>query len=512
MHDRLFTVPPTIMRRCPRCASVAPRHLGEGAYVCADPDCRHLFRPSLRCPRCLGVVEVDHSAVRCVAGCAPVGLPAQEPRGGWEVARADMLNATYDAMWGDPWGLDGMHHGVAWDRYSAPASALQARWGSPDDDGRETLSTEGAALAQAHSDDARRVGEMSDVLREFAAAVTADDGLKLRGAPTREALALGPCVVAAMVRAERPPQVTDAYATDLAAQGVGLMWEDPACRSYLIREVGAAAIIELHKCIVARGGSFAGISDVLRQLGGPRETPFAGYRHAVAFWCGDHGSTTLGGGSPLAGLGGATALFNIPCGPRFDEIAVKPTRNGGGSARNAGTWTMARDVEACVEAARVGGRWHADIDEGEDATKATAWFCTGGRPLAQWELALVQLCDFGTEVTIKGGRGEKDQREWRKLAVVEAVDRVRELAAQRRTDAQWGPARHLTTQQGKDALRLARRAIQDALEAWEMVPAREPLQTKRGARSPDPDADQPRNVPVPREQRAANSWDFEVPR
>ncbi len=514
--DPFRATPPSMLRRCAHCSAVAVEQ--DGRHVCADPQCGAPARHAPpRCPRCLGMARVDDEYLTCMAGCEPVTLPGS-PRAGWEAALRMSLSADYEALWGDPWGLGGMHT-VAWDRYSEPGSRLQARWGSPDDDGNEVRSVEGAALVRQHLDDTQRIAEMSAALRALGVAVRADPGIRLRGG-NREATSFDACLGASYAVEARPLDDATGQATRAA---MAALWGDEVTRSAMVREVGIAACIEVHRCIVMRGGAFGGVGDLLRQLAGVRETPFGGYRHAVAFAFGDHGTTTLGWGNALAGLIGADLPHPLPGGMRFDEIAVSPSRNSGGEARNARTWTMAQDVAACMAAARVGGIW-APPAEGTVGAAGDAWTCDGGRPLTPWEVRLVELCDFGVDVAMRDKAGRKRRPkgataanaaaagdDWRRLTVTEAVERVRQEASARAQDGtllrEWGPARHITTPEGKAALKGARRAIADALAAWGLVPRRDRPPRRRSQDDP------PRNrEPVPHWQRAANAWDVEAPR
>lgn len=509
----------TLLRRCPHCSSVAAQANGERLYVCADVDaCGVTFRPhDTRCPRCHGIATLEEGALLCRGACQPLSLPTVDPRAGWEMAAAEALDATYERMWGDPWAVAAFHD-VAWDSYSGPVSRLQQRWGAPawgrdretgrqgwwEPQGREVMSEEGAKLARVHAANVQRIAEMSDALRAFGEAVQADTGIRLRGGTRTESPAMLPCVVAAL------PMVVPSRLASVGTTAIRAFWRDDTCRSWMVREVGAAIVIELHRAIVQRGGSFEDISDMLRHLGGAREQPFAHYKHAVAFWCGDHGTTVLGwGGSSLAHAGGAEPTHGLPGGMRIDEMAVSPSHASSGAARNVGVWTMVQDVTACIGAARAGGEWTPpDPDKADRAAT-----CAGGRRLAPWELELVRLCDFGVEVAstkTKGGTGAAS--EWRKLAVTEAVERVRAEAvagAGGTGDPAWGPARHLTTMAAKDALRAARRAIQDALEAWQLTPPRERA-AARPLRPERDDAPPRHRPPVPARERAVNAWDREA--
>lgn len=442
--------------------------------------------PFLRCDVCRAPADVTTETLTCTAGCPPRPLPATEPDSGWELAMAGHLssNAVTD------WRLTGFHD-PAWDRYSAPTSPIRerfgpsperrrdpetGRWGWMEVEGRETASEEGAYLARIHANDTDRIGEMVDAMRAFGEAVRDDVTVKLRGGRASEAVALAGCVTATAALqgyGQRGP-IDPEVARGIRSESFVLFWGDAHCRSLMIREVGSAVLIELHRFIRMRGGSAFEITEGLHHLNGgmPRTTPFAGYNQVVSFWRGDHGTTQLGWGSALAHLGGAEATHTLSRGVQFNRMAVAPTKGGTVRTKNEGTLILAGDVDASVAAARVGGKWERVVKDGKDAA-----YCTGGRPLATWELRLVSLCDHGMLVQSKGEKGA--QEDWRKLAPVEAVDIVRRESVKWADDPGWCAARHLTNKDGRAALRAARTALREAFEAWRLIPEREPSATEK---------------------------------
>lgn len=499
----------SLTRRCPNCSAVAYTLDGERLYVCADVLCeRRQFRPSLPvCPRCLGMADLDETSLRCRSGCTALSLPTIDPRAGWELARDGIVERVELGHW-----QLGAMDTESWYRFGETGQ-ITRKWGAPDDMGDETMSIEGAALMQLHADDVRRIGEMSDALRAFGAAVSKDKDVGKRR--QRTASAWLPCLLAHRL-AEHADEATSPIATVdvIATQRAGSLatfWADPGCRSEMVFRLGAALCIEIHKAIVRRGGSFADIHDILRQFADVRETPFGGYQHAVAYWCGEHGSTLLGMGSTMSSLGGAMPKFALPGGVQLADargrggMSVHETKNGTSASRNAGTLDRALDVASCINAARIGGTWMRNTDP----NKAVGVVCSGGRKLTQWERRLVVLCDYGVEITIKADKDKPASKDWRKLTVTEAVDEVRRVAIERTRQvtqpqevAEWAHARHLTTKDGKVALRAARRAIREALTAWGLIPARVEEDDPKGVekRAKNSDAERIRN-PQPIEPR-----------
>ncbi len=423
------------------------------------------------------------TTLRCRSGCPPLALPTAEPLAGWELAQTTRLGPVEV----DHWQMGGMADGSAlWDRFAA--GRLATCWGAPgldhgsysEPDGREAVSEAGARFAQDHADDTRRIGEMSDALAAFGEAVQADPALEKRH---RAAGPLEHCLAAYMVDRARVEQVlagevSEAPRHPLCGAALTAFWADDGCRGLMMRVVGAALVIELHCAIVRRGGSYADIVELTRQLADFRTERFGGYRGTVAFLNGDHATTVLGEGSPLASLGGAEPLHRLPRGVQLTDtrgrgMAISPSHGSNVRARNVDTLDTAIDVEQMLRSARVGGTWSSvpcppprHPPPGHVPERRMA--CSGGRPLTLAEVLLVRLCDFGTKV----GKGK--DTDWRKLTVTEAVDEVRAAATRGREETAWGSARHMTTKDGKALLRGARVALREAMEALGLIPVRPP--------------------------------------
>ena len=388
----------------------------------------------MACPQCLRMARFDErGAIVCLAGCPPIRASNAEPPAGWELANAGNLHRYQARAWGL---LPLLENSPDWDAYHSTKSPLQERWGRVGDAGDERYSLEGAHFGQQHTDDSKRIDEMTEALDAFGAGVRANARLPRSGVSAT-------------------------------------------------RIIGGALVLELANAIRARGGAYAGIAEMLRQVGSTRVTPFSGVRHALAFAFGDHGSLLLGEGSPLAGMGGAEALFKIPCGLQFNTVSCSPSHVGSGAARNVGAFLDNHDVWACLKAARVGGEWSPAPESGEEVART----CKGGRPLTSWELKLLQYCDVGANVTHDysttigaGWQHVAVEVTFRCLTPAEAVDRVRQEVASRgrATRDTWASlddavgARHLTLREGRIAIRSARRSVAEALDAWGLIPERRP--------------------------------------
>jgi hypothetical protein len=388
------------------------------------------------------------------------------PYSGWELALRGLLGDDDHAadVLAD-WGLAGIAS-EAWDAYSdPPIGRLIQRWGAPGDTGVETDSVEGAALMAMHAANVARRKAIEATLVAFGATVQEMPGPR-RGGP--DTTATEACLAAALAPDTLAAAVTQAMAMEM-------FWADQTFAWEMTRTVGAAMCIELHNAIVQRGGKFADISEILRHVGADRTAPFASLKHALAFsWGGQHGSTVLGAGSPLAGMiGGAVATHRLPSGVRFGEVTVVASHVSSGSARNVGTLHVLEDVSGALAAARVGGEWIVP-----DATKPNAKVCIGGRPIKLWEKVFLEYTMLGAEV---------DKRTFRCLTLPEAVDRIRqEFAAvatgrAARVNA-WLVApgdmegRHVTNEQARASAAKVRRAMTDALVAWGMIEPRTPIE------------------------------------
>lgn len=469
------------------------------------------FVPTLpvRCPLCRALADVagDGRELKCAAGCATLALPGNEPDAGWELARAE--KAPIEVL--RDWSHDTFHD-VAWDRYSSPTSPIVERFGASPErrrdedtgrwdwqevDGGEPHSVEGAYLARVHAENPRRIGEINDALAAFGEAVRKDKNVILRGGRPTATRALDALMASEAGAREGIPQ-----AEAVRAAALRMFWSDGHARSMFIREVGKALAIELNNAVQRRGGQVKTVTEVVRHSSAlERTTPFAGFGHAIAWLCGDHGTTTLGWGSAFAGLGGAEAKFKTSRGVQFGQMSVAAAARGEARARNEGALLLTRDVEAAAAAARVDGAWQPRSD---DPKRPRAARCLDGRPLEPWELRLVQLCDHGTIVEALGEDGK--QRDWRKLTPVEAIERVRAEALKHADDPRWGRARHLTPKDGRQALREARQALREAFAAWGLIPPQQP-RAEEEARAPREKAEEraPVDLVLPRRGRG-NLW------
>lgn len=565
ISPNVHTFTPSLARRCGRCDAYVSG-FDRTCLACGEA----VTRPPLRCPRCLGIAHIDEAGdIACRGGCpalpppprkhldTSVLLPRRDPEysapgpgecaralpyAGWELVLRELLGTDQHAadQAGD-WGHQNMLTS-AWDDYGDPhttagrgGSLLAVTWGKPDDKGEERYSAAGAALMAIRDGNAARRVEIDAAMRTFGKAVQEAPSPR-RGAAGE---ALIPCVMgAALEDWHRDPAASDAF--DAALEGhshprahgrcqmraalaavvpevrelaremaLTAFWSDAGCVSEMARTVGAALCIELHRCLVLRGGTFAvttqdgrteGIDEFLHQVGTVRTTPFSGMRHALSFWAGDHGSTQIGVSNPYASLGGAEAKYATRRGVVFGEMAVHASRSSSGSARNVGTLQLLDDVTRCVAAARIGGTWAIP-----DPAKPEAKACVGGRELRKWEHDLMVYCLLGAEV---------EPRESRRLTVVEAVDRIRTEHAAAARNRQRGAAqeqtdgRHLTVEQAKAVMPKIRRAMLDALVAWDLIELRkDPPRKKRHEDAPAPqDIEQKAPAGAP----AHAAWDVEV--
>ena len=206
-----------------------------------------------------------------------------------------------------------------------------------------------------------------------------------------------------------------------------------------------------------------------------------------------------------ASLGGAEAKFGTRRGVVFGEMAVHASRSSSGSARNVGTLHLVDDVTRCIAAVRLGGTWWTP-----DPKKPEAKACEGGRELRGWEHDMMVYCLLGAKV---------DAHESRRLTVVEAVERIRaeHAAAARRGRGTVDPAetdgRHLTVDQAKVALPKIRRALVDALVAWDLIELRKDTPRKKRREDADAAAGAPpvATAEAPLQGAPAHaSWDVEV--
>lgn len=529
-----------LTRRCDACCAVVDGRVRSCA-VCGAP----AQRDPVRCPICLRVARFDEDgAIACPEGCfvAPANrhyidahlplpkrdgmygqpghgeCPRELPYSGWELVLRDRVKSATpsdDAVVADSWGLLGMRTD-AWGDYDDPMSPSSSRmalaWGMPGDDGHEDVSIAGAVLKDTHSDSLRRIAEMMNALDDFGAEVRADATLPLPGqsarATSNHTSPLAACAGAATPQIDAASMAAADAQQDAHDIALRMFWDDVECRWTMIREVGGMLCKLLVNSIIARGGSYRGADE---QLGYAElhETPFGSYR--AALWFAFYTPIgNIGAGATMGSLGAAEYTHSLPSGVQAGgQMSVHATRNGSSSARNVGLHHLDHDVWRALGAARVGGTWSPDTDP----MRPDAMVCAGGRPIKEWELLLLRLCDTGVEVE-KG----KDAR---RLAVTEAVDTIRkeaiENAGRARTlghDAtSWSEARHLTTDVAKRALRAARLAVTEVLIAWGLIPER-PVQDRVHRERPAVDDGERPRVPlaVPRAARAHNTWDMEVPR
>lgn len=518
----------SLTRRCHACdAALRAAHDRDVATVGCDvlcTDCGEVTRRDpVRCPHCLRVARFDEAGTLfCPAGCAAparphhhlldtsVSMPKRAPGysvpgfgdcdrelpyAGWELVLRERVKSTGGAA-GDAnttalWGLVGMHDGNAWGDYDVAygeaGGGLQTRWGKPDDAGRETTSEGGAAYEAERIENVVRIADMVNALDAFSTAVKADPSPGKRGHHAlKPSTCLVQCVVAAMREDHHEIDAAEHRAKAIAAFMAEQRWE-------MLHEVGGTACKILVNAILARGGSYAGADEVL-SYAEHHATSFGSYR--AALWFAFYTPVrNIGDGSPLAGMGSAEYTHTLQRGVQLEsgKLTANPTRNGRADARNVVSLHLDHDVWACIAAARIGGQWSRKDPDKPEAPRV----CDGGRVLTAWERELVRLCDVGVEVA----KGE----DWRRLAVVEAVARIRREASQRRDDAAWGTARHLSLDAAKVALSRARRALTDALVAWEMIPLR--IATKKKQREEDPEGPPREAVRVSKAAQAHASWD-----
>lgn len=412
---------PSLTRRCPECSAIAVRT--ERGYVCADPLCarpvglpiRGPFndrRYLLACPRCLAPAGYDRQgALVCTnpTGAHRVPVPRQEPPSGWEGCfTEEAVRERHPAL-----GLAGA---PTWDGYGGP-SRLETLWGKPGDEGRERVSVAGArlmALVDAYDARLELLHRLRDRIEACAKRLRTGDQ-RVRGAR------------------DLPDRFTALVAEASAVVQGHLM---------------ALRILVENDLLRLTGRSEEAIHARLR-----RTTPFSGYRHAIAFHHGDHGTLVLGAGSPLAGLSDVE-MAPLARGVRLGEIAVNPSHASSGRARNEAVLHLHFDVVTAVGRARVGGVWEPPA---KDAPPGTPWTCHGGRKLTPVEQELLRLCDTDQQV----GKGQ--EREVRSLKLPEALERMRH-------DRTYAEVRRFGEKDAEQFLRAARRAVIDALVAHGLIP------------------------------------------
>ncbi len=431
-------------RRCPdpECNSVAycvslNRHRRQ--YVCAV--CAKIVdRDSMiRCPMCLGAAYVDHGgAVHCARSqsCKPILPPFQEPNAEWEstVDFATMHDFAQALKAKTYWRGEG------------PLGGLALRFGYYEETRGEFVPGSGDAEWEAiRTDNLNRIVEMTNALDEFGAVVLRDKSIKKTG--------------------------TSWY-----------------------REVGAAMAFVLFNAIVTRGGQYKDDNLEHVRLGLRRLTPFSGYRHALCTAVGlenpDALSNGKGAGS-LAYVSDNKFTHSLPGGVLMQRegMAVNPSRNGA-NVSTTSKYTGEDDALACITSARIGGLW-APVEYGPDGTvavdehgKSKVARCDGGRALTAVELELLRLCDAGETIPI--GKN-KDEKETRRLKVGEAIRWLKATDARRKN---FPEARHLLERDARTMVSRARRAVIDAMVAWQMIPVtvREPRKGKtRGVADGDGD-------------------------
>lgn len=178
-----------------------------------------------------------------------------------------------------------------------------------------------------------------------------------------------------------------------------------------------------------------------------RSTPYACLRHALAAV---YGLDEPAEASPLPR--NAEAKFKLPSGVVFGRIACKPTRNYPAAAREPRSDTY--DVDDALAAARVGARTYCD---GGRIRREP------GRPLLDWERALVRLVDAGEErrCAHQSKRTKKvDSLAVERLTLEEALPKLRGYDGAPRT-----------LKQAKIALQAVRQAIRLALEDRDLIPS-----------------------------------------
>ena len=420
-------------RRCPdpECNSVAycvSLHRDRRQYACAMC-AKPVDRDSMiRCPRCLGAAYITHDgAIHCAKShtCKPVLPPYQEPNAEWEstVDFATMHDFTHALKAKTYWRGEG------------PLGGLALRYGYYEETRGEFVPGSGDAEWEAiRADNLKRIVEMTDALDEFGKVVLHDKSIKK----------------------------------------TGTSWH---------REIGAAMAFVLFNSIVTRGGQYKTNSEQVR-LGIRRATPFSGYRHALCTAVGlenpEAVSNGRGSGS-LAYVSDNTYTHGLPGGILFqgEGMSVNPSRNGA-SVNTTSKYTGEDDALACIEAARIGGLW-SRVEYGADGTVALNEHgcskvarCDGGRLLTPVELELLRLCDAGESIPI--GKN-KDEKETRRLKVGEAVKWLKATDARRKA---FPEARHLLERDAKTMLSRARRAVIEAMQAWQMIPVvvREPNKSR----------------------------------
>jgi hypothetical protein len=411
-------------RRCPDpdcnavafCASVSREHRSYVCAMCA----KHVPRDGMiRCPRCMGAAFVDRDgSVYCGARrpCPTIVSYLRDPVPAWEAA----IQSATASHTPEEWGLENV---ATWTRYSGP-SGLARRFGYYEETRGEFVpGTDDAAWDEIHQDNIRRIDEMTSAIDDFGAVVLADNAIK----------------------------------------STGTSW---------VREFGGAMAVLLCNAIVTRGGQYKG-NDELVRTGIRRTTPFSGYRHALCTAVGLENPESMSNGrgaGSLAYVSDNTYTHGLPGGilMQTEGMSVNPSRNGA-NANTTSRYTGEDDSAACVTSARIGGLWSA-VEYGLDGTVAmkdgTAKIarCDGGRALTAVEFELLRLCDAGETVPV--GKGKKD-KETRKLKVSEALWWMKATEERR---ARLPEARHLMDRDAKTMLTRARRAVIEAMEAWQMIP------------------------------------------
>ena len=426
---------------------------GRRRYNCASCGLPAPRPRSIQCGRCTAYLDPRDPV--CLA-CEPLAPAPPNPPSGWEMAirRAPTSQAEHDRA--VQWGIEGE---AQWDRYSTPQqypSRLAIRFGWLDHRQEFMPGSDDEKLALDMQWRAARIEELTGCLRL----------LKSHGDACK-----------APSKSRRLPD----WYSHLAARAWDLY---KACIvSWAADLVNAIRKRQVTYVIVVNRAEMDEEVHVRRA----RTTPFGSLKGAIAAATATYRVSM--GDIPRAFDDSATAEFKpgaiayaasatpykhtLPGGIQFGMMAVNPSRNGSSSSTTTRS-SRTDDAEACLSAARVGGRWTPVLQRDDGTTEQVATV-EGGRPFNELEIHLLCLVDLGAievvtiDVDEDGNKLPKPLKRFNevKLTLSDALHRVQRAVHQ--GHHRHPTARHLQYDDARRMVSAARHAARDAFESWGLI-------------------------------------------